>query len=110
MKFVIAFWLAVALLCFAPPATRAEEMLSCEEYLANASGSRSRIVGTFLWVALKGSGDLVTPNAAGTLIANIDTMRAMVDVECAKGGPMLVAVTKVVPMFLEAALTDPEIR
>ena len=90
----------------------AEESLSCKEYLGNHEGSRDRIVGSFLWVILDNQRDKVTPNAAGTLISTVPEMRATVDTGCAENMEtrvFLVAASVIFP-FVQAALTDPEIR
>ena len=104
---------AVSMLVFlGPPLAIAEESLSCKEYLGNHEGSRDRIVGSFLWVILDNQRDKVTPNAAGTLISTVPEMRAMVDTGCRADEEVAVSVVaaSVIFPFVQAALTDPEIR
>ncbi len=104
---------AVSMLIFlGPPLAIAEESLSCKEYLGNHEGSRERIIGSFLWVILDDQRDKVTPNAAGTLISTVPEMRAMVDAGCSadKETRVFSVAASVIFPFVQAALTDPEIR
>ena len=95
-----------------PSLAAGEESLSCKEYLGNHQGSRDRIIGSFLWVILDNQRDKVTPNAAGTLISTVPEMRAMVDAGCSadKETQVFSVAASVIFPFVQAALTDPEIR
>jgi hypothetical protein len=90
-----------------------EFQMTCKGCLAEAGGSRDRIVGSSLWVWLKANAENVAPNQAGSLIAIAPSLRTSAANACKAevAGPLLVPTLGVtLTPAIEAALRDPKIR
>ena len=71
----------------AAPLTMADAgVTTCEEYLANDRGSRTRLVASFLWVWLTENREQLSINQAGSAIAIVPEMRMMLDQQYSTSG------------------------
>jgi len=109
LKAIPALTVILAVLPISTARSEGEAQMTSATFLAEASGSQDRIVGSFLWVWLKANAEDVTPNQAGTLIAAVPPMRAMTVAACKPGALLVPTLRDVMAPFLMLSM-DSDIR